>query len=52
MYLWELSGSLQLMALPAYIILRMGNEILILIMIVAVTSYILKKNWFDKIENE
>jgi solute:Na+ symporter, SSS family len=45
---WQFS----FMALPAYIILRMGNEILILLIIVALTSYILKKNWFDKLEKE
>ena len=45
---WQFS----FMALPACIILRMGTEIFILLLIVAITSYVLKKNWYDKIEDE
>lgn len=46
--IWQIS----MIALPIYLIIHENYSSLTTILVLAVTSYILKKNWYDKLETE
>ena len=45
---WQTS----MIALPVYLIIHENISSLTTVLVLAVTSYILKKNWYDKLEND
>ena len=40
-----------LVALPVYIVLRKTSPVLLIIAIILITGFVLKKNWYDKLED-
>ena len=40
-----------LIALPIYVVIKENTSILVTIAILGISSLILKKNWYDKLEN-
>lgn len=45
--IWQIS----LVVMPIYLVIKEANSMLIAIVVMLITSFILKKNWYDKLEN-
>ncbi|WP_286272227.1 sodium:solute symporter family protein [Thalassotalea hakodatensis] len=45
--IWQIS----LVVIPIYLVIKEANSMVIAIVVMLITSFILKKNWYDKLEN-
>ncbi len=45
---WQLT----LVLVPVYMVLQEGQSLTVAVLVLAITSFILKKNWYDKLEDE